>query len=379
MDKFIIVDIETSGFDVGDGIKELAAIVIEDNVIKDKLHIGIVVHENLIKFGYGQGYEDISENQECISMFKEFLNKYDYPIVAHHANFERKFLSHYGWIDEDCVMYDSIRAIKYENPYLFSYALNYLMSFYNLGRDQSHTAFGDVMDLYEILNIVRPKTWIPLGASIRKKKKYSKPIDFNEIDIEIIGDGFKDKNIVFTGKGPYERKYLSVMAIKQGATVQKGVNKHTDILVVGEGAGQKLQKAIDKGIEILEIEDFIDRVSEEDFLQVKNTVNSVSSTTSKFKVKRNALLDILDGNPLNGKLISLIPMRYKLADKIGKVIEELGGSYITSLRQKETDLLIYEEYGEDFITVSKAKSKNIKCLSLSEFNRLILEKQFNSL
>ncbi|WP_338658866.1 hypothetical protein [Paraclostridium sordellii] len=80
MDKFIIVDIETGGFDVEDGIKELAAIVVEDNIIKDKLHIGIVEDENLIDLGYGQGYQDISENKECIATFKEFLNKYDYPI-----------------------------------------------------------------------------------------------------------------------------------------------------------------------------------------------------------------------------------------------------------------------------------------------------------
>ncbi|MCJ8341830.1 MAG: hypothetical protein MJH09_03105 [Cetobacterium sp.] len=38
------------------------------------------------------------------------------------------------------------------------------------------------------------------------------------------------------------------MAIKHGAIIQKGVNKQTDILVVGEGAGQKLQKAMEKGI-----------------------------------------------------------------------------------------------------------------------------------
>ena len=375
MDKFIIVDIETGGFDVEDGIKELAAIVVEDNIIKDKLHIGIVEDENLINLGYGQGYQDISENKECIATFKEFLNKYDYPIVAHYANFDRKFLLYYEWIDEDYEMYDSIRAIKYENPYLFSYALNYLISFYELGRDQSHTAFGDVMDLYEILNIVNPKTWIPLGASVRKKRMNSKPIDVNEIDVEVIGEEFKDKNIVFTGKGPYERKYLSVMAIKQGAIIQKGVNKQTDILVVGEGAGQKLQKAMEKGIEILEIEDFMDRVSHENILQIKNTISNVSNSI----VKSHPILDLIEDYSLSGKLISLVPMRHKLADKIGTIIEELGGSYITSLRQKETDLLVYEEYGEDFVTVSKAKNKNIKCLSLSEFNRLILEKQFDNL
>ncbi|MCJ8341831.1 MAG: hypothetical protein MJH09_03110 [Cetobacterium sp.] len=119
----------------------------------------------------------------------------------------------------------------------------------------------------------------------------------------------------------------------------------------------------------------MDRVSHENILQIKNTISNVSNSI----VKSHPILDLIEGYSLSGKLISLVPMRHKLADKIGTIIEELGGSYITSLRQKETDLLVYEEYGEDFATVSKAKNKNIKCLSLSKFNRLILEKQFDNL
>ena len=62
-----------------------------------------------------------------------------------------------------------------------------------------------------------------------------------------------------------------------------------------------------------------------------------------------------------------------MADKIGSIVESIGGNYITSLRQKETDLLIYEKYGKDFATVNKAIDKGIKVMSLSEFNRFLIE------
>lgn len=364
MDNMIVLDIETGGFDVESGIYEVAMLLIENYEIKDKLHIGIVEDETLIENGYGEGYEDISYNDECINIFKKFIHKYNYPIVAHNANFDRRFLVHYNWLDEDYPVYDSIRAIKYENPNLFSYSMEYLLNYYNLGSRQSHTALTDVFDLYNLLDLIKPSTWLAAGKRKNYKKKTIKPEDME--NIEVIGDLFKDKNIVFTGKGPYPRKDLSVIAMQYGATVLNGVNKKTDILVVGEDAGQKLKKATDLGIEILSIDDFMDITNSlvDDYNNFPKIINTPPKNTFDFNI---------DEKLFDGLTISLVPMRLKTAEKLSNIIENLGGNPITSFRQKETSLLIYETYGEDFITVNKAKNKNIKVLPIHEFNRLLVE------
>ena len=359
MKNFIILDIETGSFEVESGIFEVAALAIEDGNIIDKIHLGIIEDENLINDGYGSGYQEISTNNEIINQFKLFINKYNYPIVAHNAHFDRKFLVYYKWLDEDYEFYDSIRAIKYENPNLFSYALNYLLKYYNLDKQQSHTAFGDVEDLYNLIKIIEPKKWIPAGG---KSRRSSSKIDTKELQeqFEVISDLFSNKNIVFTGKGPYKRDELSQIAIKCGANVLNSVTKKTDILVVGEGAGSKLAKANDIGIEILNIDDFMDMTQG---IEVEQRTN-VNVDTLK---DDNSVDKIFDG-----LTISLIPMRVKMSEKVGAIIEKLGGNPISTFRKKETNILVYEDYGSDFVTVHKAKDNGIKTIPLHEFNKIII-------
>ncbi|MGL5330191.1 MAG: BRCT domain-containing protein [Peptostreptococcaceae bacterium] len=375
MINMIILDIETGGFDVADGIREVAALVIEDNEIIDTLHIGKVIDPQLTCNGYGEGYEDISLDADCISKFKKFIEPYDYPLVAHNANFDRKFLVYYEWLDSTYPIYDSIRAIRYENPYLFSYAMEYLLNYYDISNTQEHTAIKDTHNLFELILIVNPKTWIPVGKSKTYKREYSKKkISLTIDDSDIVSDLFKDKNIVFTGKGPYVRNELSLLAMKYGATVLNGVNKKTDILVVGEGAGQKLQKAKDLGIEILNIDDFMDMTSNIDMNMNTQQNNSTELPRRSTQLKFNFDEDILCGD-----IVSLVPMRLKVAEKLTPIIYSLGGNPITSFRQKETKLLIYETYGEDFVTVHKAKDKNIKTLALHEFNKILVEDKIQEL
>lgn len=370
MHNYIVLDIETGGFDVISGIYEVAALAIENNKIIDKLHLGIIYDESLISNGYGDGYEEISFNEDCKNEFNNFLKKYNYPIVAHNVNFDKKFLVYYEWIDEDYEFYDSLRAFRYEMPYLFSHSLEYIGDYLELERSQSHTAIDDVIYLYELLNLVKPKVWYPVGSS--KKNRIQTQIDKD--NIEIISDLFKDKHIVFTGKGPYKRDYLSILAIQHGAKILKSVNKSTDILVVGEDAGSKLQKARDLGIEILSIDDFMDLTSDVDTDNYdKFIIKTMKDNTENKESKKYGIDKSIEQQILDGQLVSLIPMRMKMADKIGSIVESLGGNYITSLRQKETNLLIYEKYGKDFATVNKAIDKGIKVMSLSEFNRFLIE------
>lgn len=376
MDKMIILDIETRELDVEiGGIYEVSMIAVENYEVKDSIHIGIVENENEISLGYGYGYEDLSYNEDKINKFKSFIEKYNYPLVAHNANFDRKFLVHYNWLDETHILYDSIKAIKLEWPNLFSYSLGYLLEIFDVNENQDHTAINDTLQLLEVLRKANPKNWIPLGITTRSKSvEYKYEVDKDMITVE--NDYFKGQNIVFTGKGDYERKYLKALAVTYGANVIDSVTKKADILVVGENAGSKLKKATDLGIEILSMDDFMDIV-EMDFTVVNKLDKCIIKSSKTNGLKKEGFN--LDKPHLEGKLISLVPMKLKMAEKIGKIINTLGGNYITTFRQAETDLLIYQTYGEDFPTVIKAKKLNIPTLRLSDLNKLLLEDKMSEI
>ena len=59
-------------------------------------------------------------------------------------------------------------------PYLFSHSLEYIGDYLELERSQSHTAIDDVIYLYELLNLVKPKVWYPVGSSKKKIEYKSK-------------------------------------------------------------------------------------------------------------------------------------------------------------------------------------------------------------
>lgn len=272
MDKFILVDIETQGFCVEDGIYEVGAVFIENLTIKDRIHIGIIEDESLIDTGYGQGYKNISYNRECIDSFKNFLEKYKVPLVAHNAPFDKKFLEYYQWIENDYPVYDSIRAIKNSNPGLKSYSLSYLEEYTKSINNHSHNAMEDIELTLEIIKYFNPQKWFAIGEksdTVKNKKyiKYEKLTSIKE-EFEVIENLFLGKNIVFTGKSQYSRNMLIELAKKGGAVVtSNNITKKTDILVVGKEAGSKLVKAKQMGIEVMPMSEFIEKI---------NSIKSVS-------------------------------------------------------------------------------------------------------
>ena len=56
---------------------------------------------------------------------------------------------------------------------LGSYALQNLVRHYKIADEVLHTAMSDIENVYKILQIVKPQTWLPVGAKI-KSKSYSK-------------------------------------------------------------------------------------------------------------------------------------------------------------------------------------------------------------
>jgi NAD-dependent DNA ligase len=66
---------------------------------------------------------------------------------------------------------------------------------------------------------------------------------------------FIGKNLVFTGASVIKRDYLFGLAQAIGANPQKGINKQTNLLIVGEKPGNKKLGMAEK-YEIPQVEDY---------------------------------------------------------------------------------------------------------------------------
>lgn len=258
MEKMLIIDLETQSFPVESGIYEVACLAVENYKIVDKLYLGKEIEGYKGERIYGFGFHDISEDNESIEAFKNFVSKYNYPMVAHNCPFDKKFLTYYEWLPDDYPSYCSMRAIRNANKELESYKLKNLINFYKISEKPRHTALSDTESLFELLDTVKPTVWIPVGTrnrtgNIKPKARELEDINLNiETTQKLIGE-----NICFTGKSKYNRVTMEEIAIKNGAEISKNVIGSTTMLVVGLDAGSKLDKAQEKGISIISDDEFM--------------------------------------------------------------------------------------------------------------------------
>lgn len=258
MEKMILLDIETQSFSVESGIYEVACFVIENYEIVDQLYLGNEIEGYEGERVYGFGFHDISFDLKYVSQFKQLLEKYHYPIVAHNCPFDRKFLVYYEWISEDYPVYCSMRAIRINDNTLSSYSLSYLVEHYKVAKQIKHTALSDLTNTFELLKTIKPQKWIPVGVRYKKRYNETKARPLDEIDLDInTTSKLAGEVVCFTGKSDYTRNTMQEIAIKNGAEISNNITSKTTLLVVGLDAGSKHSKAEEKGISIISDTEFI--------------------------------------------------------------------------------------------------------------------------
>ncbi|MFE7083266.1 BRCT domain-containing protein [Priestia megaterium] len=370
----ILLNIETGYFDVDSGIYEVALLVIEKGEIILSEHIAEVEDEASIDLGIGKGYVDISQNQFKKEQFRKVINTYNYPIVAHNVSFDRKFLVHYGWLDENYECYDSVRAIRYTNPHLFSYSLGYLLNFHNMNRPLNHTALDDVRALHEVILKINPTIWIPLYKVSPKKLK-----KIVEATATVEGQStlFQNKRIVFTGASSFPRILMKEIAKRCGGIVTGSVSSKTDLLICGEKPGSKLDKANELSVEVQTDEWFIDAVSRDLDLETATiTRQSIAVTTENAVGQINSTFKKIP--ELKGKSINIALLSHRIQTKVEDIlinlmeVEEINKGATGS----KVDVIIHTD-DSNYALLKKAEELQIKTISLSKFNEMILNKKEN--
>lgn len=264
MDNMILIDIETQSFNVESGIYEVACLVVENYNIVDSLYLGIPIENYTGVKKYGYGFHNISKTKSEINKFRNLLTNYNYPLVAHNCPFDKKFLDFYEWLDVERDFYCSMRAIRLKEKGMRSYSLGSLISHYNLGAEADHEAFQDVSKLYQLLDIIRPDTWYKVGQQIQKQYSSKKtPRTREELESQYtVSYTLAGEIICFTGKSRFIRSDMQEIAIINGAKISNNIQSSTTMLVVGEDAGSKLDKAQEKEIIIISDDEFMEMVGD---------------------------------------------------------------------------------------------------------------------
>lgn len=316
--KYVVVDIETTGFDFrNDRIIEIAAITYEYGKKIAEFHSlvnpGMLIPPEIISLtGISQADVDAAPTLEEIDgAFLDFIG--DLPIIGHNAlTFDVPFLSAQLSANIENPVIDTLPMARKVFDLLPCHKLAYLNDVLQLGSAGAHRAFNDVETTNALLwaclaprkhehNVHKAFLDNRLACHNESKKKRPKqhPVQdrtivaskkkkpFEKIDIKTITPS-KDcsnsssplcgKTILFTGELTIPRSDAMQMAVDAGAVLKTGVSKKLTYLVVGkqdvtlvgmDGMSSKEEKARDLNasgkaqIQIIGEEEFLRLVNKE--------------------------------------------------------------------------------------------------------------------
>ena len=97
-----------------------------------------------------------------------------------------------------------------------------------------------------------------LQIKVMTEKEFVRFIDYY---IEVDSNALRDQTVVITGTLiKYTREEVQLLVEEAGGKVTGSVSKNTDLLVSGDKAGSKLEKAKELGIKVLDEEEFIELI-----------------------------------------------------------------------------------------------------------------------
>ena len=87
-------------------------------------------------------------------------------------------------------------------------------------------------------------------------------LNTNYIGEEVVEGFFTGKKVVLTGTISMPRDEAKALIVRQGGKISESVSKKTDIVIAGEAAGSKLDKAKELGIYIMDDKEFQEKIKE---------------------------------------------------------------------------------------------------------------------
>ena len=165
-----------------------------------------------------------------------------------------------------------------------------------------------------------------------------------------------NQTVVVTGAlRKYTREEVQELVEAAGGKLTGAVSKNTDLLVAGDKAGSKLEKATELGIKVLDEEEFIELID-------KNKNEWLRTTTQQTMTKPD-----IDVHPmaLRGKAVVITGVLEDITRKEAQELVEEAGGKVTGSVSKNTHLLIAGDKAGSKLT--KAKELEIEVISESIF------------
>lgn len=263
LQKYVVIDIETTGFDFHhDRIIEIAAAIYEYgnkvDYFQSLVNPEMLLPDDIIALT-GITQEDVANAPTLNSIAPDFLSFIEgLPIVGHNAlTFDVPFLSAQISQLENLVI-DTLPMARKVFDLLPMHKLEYLKNTLGLNSSVSHRALSDVETTNDLLwACLAPRRYErqvvsafldartaakPSRPVIKKQRKLSTKGTFERVDIKSIaptadidktGPLF-GKSIVFTGSLSLSREDAMQMAVNAGATLKTAVSRKTNYLVVGK-------------------------------------------------------------------------------------------------------------------------------------------------
>ncbi|MBU9721960.1 MULTISPECIES: exonuclease domain-containing protein [Bacillaceae] len=301
MRSFVAFDFETANSQRF-SICSVGMIFVEDGTIKDKVYQLInpeTIFDSLNTTIHGITERDVANAPTFNTFYNDIKSELNNKLmVAHYLPFDgyalQDNIARYRIEPVPKKLLCSYQLSKILLPGLPSYTLKTLCHRYNIELKKHHNALDDSkacaelflallnefqipdeMALFEKTNIKPGKLSLGTFKTSKVKRRFSfEKIDLKSIEVnkEAESDNpFYGRKVVFTGKlNFYSRKHAAEFVANKGAFPQNGINKETDIIVLGDFdnvmiKGNKSTK-LKKAEKMIEDGHQIEIISEEEFL-----------------------------------------------------------------------------------------------------------------